>query len=114
VYRGHTNFAGEVTSLPIDVDWHDPALYETPERLHDAIARLIASIGALLNPHTVVIYGSFLTAASLDDIRQYSTRWLPSISIPQLHYAPSFTLDYQNGLIQETLAVLEPHLSIVV
>lgn len=113
VYRGHSNFAGEVTSLPIGIDWHDPALYDTPARLHDAIARLLASIGALLNPHTVVIYGSFLTAASLEDIRQNSAHWLPTISIPQLHYAPSFTLDYQNGLIHETLAVLEPHLSIV-
>jgi predicted NBD/HSP70 family sugar kinase len=112
LYKGFSNYAGEVATIPLDVDWRDPALYTSLERISDAIAKLVITISSLLNPHTIVLYGSFLTDEHLNLIRQKSTQRLFSISIPTISLTSDFTLDYQTGMIAETLALLDPQLSI--
>lgn len=114
LYKGYSNYAGEVAGMPLEIDWHDQTLYTSPERICEAIAKLITAISMFLNPQSVILYGAFLTDTHLHDIQQRCTSELPVNSIPRLHLTSNFALDYQNGIIEETLALLEPRLSISV
>ena len=112
LYKGTSNYAGEVAGMPLGIDWGDPALYTSRERICEAIATLIRGISYLLNPHRVILYGKFLTDLHLADIQQRCDALLPAPSIPQLHLAADFTLDYQTGIIAETLELLAPQISL--
>lgn len=112
LYKGYSNYAGEVAGMPLGIDWHDPTLYTSSERICEAIATLIAAISMLLNPHSVILYGAFLTNAHLHTIEQKCASRLPANSIPRLSLAADFTLDYQDGIIEKTLALLEPQIAI--
>ena len=112
LYRGFSNYAGEVAGMPLGINWLDPALYTSPERVCEAIATLIEAISLLLNPQSVILYGAFLTDTHLDDIRQRCAARQPANSIPHLSLATDFTLDFQNGIIEEALALLEPQFPI--
>ncbi|HEX2981724.1 MAG TPA: hypothetical protein VHO48_15795 [Anaerolineaceae bacterium] len=113
LYKGASNFAGEISRLPLGIDWLDPALYRSAEQFCPAIARVVIAVSSLLNPHSVVLYGSFLTAASIDAIRQICAAHLPQTSVPAILLSEDFTADFQAGMIAETLACLEPRLSLI-
>ncbi len=108
LYKGFNNYAGEVAMMPLDINWHDPDLYTSTDRICAAIAKLITASGGLLNPHSVILYGTFLTGEHISRIQQACAENLPPNSTPTIRLADDFTLDYQTGLIEETLALLEP------
>jgi hypothetical protein len=112
LYKGISNYAGEISSLPFGIDWLDPALYLVPEQFCQAIAKVVIAMSCLLNPHSVVLHGSFLDTASVESIRQICASHLPSTSIPQLLFSEDFPSDFQAGMIAGTLARLEPQLSL--
>jgi predicted NBD/HSP70 family sugar kinase len=112
LYRGSSNFAGEISHLPLGVDWHDPALYCSAERFAPALARVIVAVSSLLNPQRIVLHGEFLDEAALSTIRQLSAEALPPTALPRLALSEDFSGDYQAGMITETLACLEPTLSL--
>lgn len=112
LYKGFSHYAGEVAGMPLGINWNDPTLYTSSERIGEAIATLITAISLLLNPQSVILYGNFLNREQLLDIQQRCVAHQPVHSIPHLMLATDFTSDYQNGMIEETLALLEPHLSI--
>lgn len=107
LYKGFSNFAGEVAGMPLGIDWRDPALYGSPARFAQAAATLIAAAAMLLNPAGVVLYGAFLTDALLHQIEQRVAAELPPGARPRLLRADDFTLDYQHGMVSQTLALLE-------
>lgn len=111
-YQGYSNFAGEVAGIPFGINWLDPALYTSTDNICAAIARLIIATVGILNPHSVILYGAFLTADHLAIIQQHCALHLSAHAIPALQLSSDFTLDYQHGIIEETLAVLEPQISI--
>jgi predicted NBD/HSP70 family sugar kinase len=112
LYKGYNHYAGEVASMPLGIDWRDPALYTTPDRITDAIARLIIAVSSLLNPQSIILFGSFLTDDHLTRIRQQYLRYPSANAVPLLELTHDFTLDYQNGMIEQALALLEPQISI--
>jgi len=107
LYKGHSHLAGEVSMMPLGIDWTDPTLYTSKERICEAITTLIAAISVLLNPHSIILHGSFLTDAHLQDIQQKCAARVPDHSMPHVLLAVDFTLDYQQGIIEQTLALLE-------
>jgi predicted NBD/HSP70 family sugar kinase len=108
LYKGWSNYAGEIAGMPLGINWHDQKLYRSRRRVCDALATLITAISMLLNPHKVILYGSFLTDRHLSDIRQQCDARLPAHAVPRLCLATDFTLDYQYGTIAQALALLEP------
>lgn len=112
LYKGYSNYAGEVADMPLGIDWRDQSLYTSPERVCEAISTLITAISVLLNPHMVILYGAFLTDAHLREIQRRCAARLSANVVPQVSLTADFTLDYQNGMIEETLALLEPQRSL--
>jgi predicted transcriptional regulator len=112
LYKGISNYTGEISSIPFVIDWHDPSLYDSPEQFCPAIAKIVITMSSLLNPHSVVLHGSFLTPASIETIRQICAAHLPNTSVPNIVLSEDFPSDFQAGMIAETLACLEPHLSL--
>lgn len=112
IYKGFSHYAGEVAGMPLGIDWHDASLYESPERVCEAIATLIVVSSMLLNPQNVILYGTFLSDEHLHAIQRRCATRQPFNSLPQITLATDFALDYQNGIIEQTLALLEPQIPI--
>lgn len=112
LYKGHSNYAGEISQMPLGINWSDPTLYTSVARFCEAITTLIAAISMLLNPQSVILYSPSLTEEHRQDIQHRCNARLPVHAIPQISLASDFTRDYQNGMIQQTLALLEPQISL--
>ena len=113
LYKGSSNFAGEISRIPLDIDWQDQALYQSPEMFCPAIAKIVITICSLLNPDSVVLHGSFLTDVSIQTILEICAAKLPNTSVPSVLLSDDFTSDFQAGMIAETLDCLQPHLSLI-
>jgi hypothetical protein len=108
LYRGKSGFAGEIGSMPLDIDWGAPSLYASPAARARAIGRALAAVTALLNPGLAILCGEFLEEADIVAIEAECARWVPPNALPSIGLARDFSLDYQSGLLEETLALMEP------
>lgn len=108
LFKGRNNFAGEVAHLPLGIGWGQPELYNTAGRICPAIAKLIVALASVLNPDTVILHGEFLGPQHLKAIGEMCGRDLLADVVPRLAISEDFTLDFQTGLIEETLSLLEP------
>jgi hypothetical protein len=108
LYRGKSGYAGEVGSIPLGIDWGAPRLYASPAARSRAIGRLIAAIAAFLNPGSAILHGEFLGEADIGAIEAECAHWVPHNALPSIGLSRDFSLDYQNGLFEETLALMEP------
>jgi len=107
--KGRHHFAGEVGHLPLGIPWGDPCLPGSLETATEAIARVILSLTAVLDPESVVLFGEFLTPAHLEGIRTHCRNRLPEGMVPALSLTENFARDFQEGLVGLTLDLLEPH-----
>lgn len=108
LYRGKSGYAGEVGSLPLGIDWGRPGLYASPAARSRAIGLVVAAFAALLNPGSAILHGEFLEEADIGAIEAECARLVPHNALPSIGISRDFSLDYQNGLIAETLALMEP------
>lgn len=106
--KGDSNFAGEVSFIPLGVDWTDKELYSSEEKASDAMAKLIATVTSILNPRDFILNGELLKKGHLDLIQKKCKSMLPTKVIPRLHISEDFYSDYLNGMIYLTLNAIEP------
>ncbi|KKO53891.1 ROK family transcriptional regulator [Paenibacillus sp. DMB20] len=118
VVRGSTFFSGEVSFIPQYDDRNfQQALYDgkKPEQafLHeegmDAVSRLVASFGAILNPNRIVFNRDEVNQAILDRIADRSAVYFPAQHLPEL-IVSDWKLDYIQGLqhLGLNLMITEP------
>ncbi len=112
LYCGDSNYAGEVANLPLGVDWSSTELYRSPGLFCGAVGKLTAAVCSLLNPHIVILHGSFLQEEHIKPIAAECAGFLPADAMPKLAVSGNFTLDYQTGMAQETLALIQPRLAL--
>jgi hypothetical protein len=105
--RGKSNFAGEISRIPLDVVWNDN-LYSSADLFSEAVTRLIITICGVLNPDSIILNGDFLSEAYMSAIAQRCAAHLPQNILPSIQLSESFISDYQSGLTVQTLAQLEP------
>lgn len=105
--KGHRHFAGEVGHLPLGIGWGDPALTGSFEASCNAVALVVVSLAAVLDPESVVLFGEFLTPAHLEAVARRCRHQLPSGMVPLLSLAEDFTRDFEEGLVGLTLDVLD-------
>lgn len=106
IVRGSTYFAGEVSFLP---QYDDRNFYQALDRMHtsadgrlsevqlDAVARLVASFTAMLNPHAIVFCNDEADGILLERIAERSAVYVPAAHLPRLT-ASDWRQDYLNGL----------------
>lgn len=95
VLSGASNFAGEVSHLPFNVEGELP--------LSGELARIIVSLTALINPATVAIAGHRLAADQLPEIVNICQRYVPHQHLPTLIYREEIRDDYLRGIAELTL-----------
>lgn len=90
--RGKSNFAGEISFIPQSSGGRDAQvrLHADPARLVKFIARLAASVTAVINPEIVVLSGGAAHAGLLPDIRRHCLSMLPAEHVPELDFCADY------------------------
>ncbi len=118
VYRGFRSYAGEVSDMPLGIDWcSDQTLYDDEMKLAAAIAKLVTSLCCVLDPQEIVLYGRVLTERHLNLILEHLKR-TDKLSgdacsgtrarLPEIVLSPEFETDYRNGLLHQARSLLKP------
>ncbi|WP_379151683.1 ROK family protein [Paenibacillus sp. sgz5001063] len=107
LYKGRSGFAGEVANIPLGISWDSCEWQSTPAKLTDAVSKLAVAVSSVLNPDTIVLYGSFLKEGHLSLITEQCAALLPSGMVPCVVLSTDFAGDYLEGMIVSTLATLE-------
>lgn len=99
VWKGSTNFAGELHYLPID----DNNLSYCKNRFNginiiDYYGKIIQSYIALVNPNLIVIYNNSFISDKLEEIIEYCKLRIPQEAMPKLILSNEFIKDYEHGL----------------
>ncbi|WP_070000633.1 ROK family transcriptional regulator [Cellulosilyticum sp. I15G10I2] len=111
LHKGKGNFAGEIAALPLGIKWNQE-LYRSFDRVCEAIAQVVVTLSCVLNPHYIVLSGSYLSDSHVKAIIQMCSTKLPQNIVPDIFLSENFTSDYQRGIIEQTLAVLEPEIAL--
>ncbi|POR05636.1 hypothetical protein AU468_00210 [Alkalispirochaeta sphaeroplastigenens] len=107
--KGHRHFAGEVGWLPLGISW-GPEIADSFEACCSAAARVTASVTALIDPASIVLYGEHLGEDHLRRIRDIYQALLPAQALPEIHCSEDFTADFERGLKKILLDLLEEDL----
>ncbi|MDF2594787.1 MAG: hypothetical protein K0R69_1128 [Clostridia bacterium] len=111
LYKGKSNFAGEVNALPLGIKWNK-SLYDDFDNWCEAIAKLIMVLCSILNPHYIVLTSDKLNDAHIHTVKKRCLRELEKDVLPEIMLSNDFIKDYQEGLIRETLIALEPDIAL--
>jgi predicted NBD/HSP70 family sugar kinase len=109
LFKGKSNFAGEISTIPLDVKWDDN-LYLEFDKLCEAITRLVITICSILNPDRVIFNGNFLNETHVETITQNCNARLTQNIAPVIQLSDNFVSDYQSGLTFQTLRLMEPEI----
>jgi len=103
VLHGASQFAGEVSKLPFsDMDKLPVA---------DEMAKVVASLAAIINPVTIAISGPKISEALIPKLLQRCHQHIPAQHMPTLIYRPSRRQDYLQGITELTLSNYNRHVA---
>lgn len=106
ILKGFCGYAGEVSLLPIGIDWLS-INYKNPNEVGAAISKLISVFCSIVNPEHVVLYGDFFT----DVIKEAMMQKIPTQAIqnifPSIDYTGNLDSDVISGLFE--LALMAYH-----
>ena len=97
ILRGHSGFAGEVHYLPEN---YNP-LFQSPtgERSFlQALARMLATIVALVDPQRIVLTGGLLNTGMIEPLNQICLEVIPPEHCPKLLFQEDCSGEYLEGL----------------
>ena len=112
LHKGSSNFAGEISRIPLGLSWEDELLQQSFERLVDAISKLSLTISAVLNPDRIVLHGDSITDEHLAAVIQSCRTQLPEGMMPRIERSLNFTGDYLSGMVVLTLETLSSGMAI--
>ena len=106
VHRGRYNLAGEVSYLPLGIDWKKEGKNKEDDFLAK-VSLLVASLCGTLAPDLVVLHGEGIGTSSDREVRKLLGNLLPEEFVPEIALSGDFNLDYEKGMIQLTLDLME-------
>jgi predicted NBD/HSP70 family sugar kinase len=108
IIKGNTNFAGEVSYLPINTSNHDLSkwLNINNNRFLATVVRTIVSVIAIINPDTIVLTGELISKDILEDTYNGCLKIIPKEHIPKIIIRENTHDDYMNGLVSVTIESL--------
>lgn len=111
LYKGFSNFEGEIKYIPLSVDWNTLDYHSFSDTCN-ALVKLTAAITCMFNPKRLVLAGDFITVPHIEYLRNNCENLFPGAFMPQLIMSESFHQDYKKGVIKYTLDLLEPKLTL--
>lgn len=110
VLKGNMGFAGEISLLPLDIDWLSMD-YKNPNEIGPAISKLISVFCGIINPKDIVLYGDFFTEAVKKSIKdKVSAQVLGSI-LPTIVYQKDLDSDIITGLLTQGVSTYQSELT---
>lgn len=107
IIHGSTNFAGEVSYLPFGCTHEEQKkILSYREGIIPIVSKTICSLSAIINPQTIIMTGTLLTASLLDEIHASVNEIIPERHIPQIILENNINKYYLNGLSSMTLETL--------
>ena len=103
ILKGACGYAGEVTLLPLGIDWISID-YEKPDEVGPAISRLISVFCGIVNPNHVVLYGDFFTDALQEAIARETAAQAVRKILPSVAYQNDLDSDVIAGLISQAVS----------
>ncbi|MBW8349171.1 ROK family transcriptional regulator [Bacillus sp. IITD106] len=103
VVRGSSFFSGEVSFVPLYNEQNflqaisDKSKSFQDDREIDAVARLIATFTAIINPHTFIFCNDEVSIHSIEKITLLSTKYIPREHLPEITMS-DWEQDYLHGL----------------
>lgn len=111
IYRGRDNASGEVIYLDTAVQWKHFGGNELDYQAVNApelIAQMALPLVVYLNPHCLLIYGSWLPPDSGETLHKKLMETMPREFIPSIVFVPDILPDFLDGLVHLALKTLEP------
>lgn len=107
IIKGNTNFAGEVSYLPLGLSQEDliKELEKDDQFLRLAV-KIITSIITVINPATIVLTGELVRSDMLGDIISGCLKIVPKEHMPEIIVREDIHDDYINGLVSVTIESL--------
>jgi len=107
IIRGNTNFAGEVSYLPLGCNSKElKELLKKRENIIQVAAKTICALISIINPHTIVMTGTTLVEDMLEEINLLIGEIIPEKHRPQILLEKNVQEYYLKGLSSMTLEYL--------
>lgn len=107
IIHGNTNFAGEVSYLPLGCTHEEQKkILSYREGIIPIVSKTICSLSAIINPQTIIMTGTLLTDSLLDEIQDSVSEIIPKRHIPQIILENNTLKYYLNGLSSITLEAI--------
>ncbi len=104
IFHGSTNFAGEVSYLPFEMNHAEQIqLLSTREGVLKLASKTISSLAAVINPTQVVLTGSPIQEDMLGELIERCETCIPKQHMPKLRYSADIDHYYLQGLCALTL-----------
>lgn len=99
VIKGHNNFAGEVSYMPLGVEREQQGVIQKePDKFVQLASKTVLAVNSLLNPAKVVFIGQWFTEDLTHRIRNIVSENTPAGHIPQISYELDIHDSYVDGL----------------
>ncbi|MGX7025776.1 ROK family protein [Vagococcus hydrophili] len=100
ILKGRNNFVGEVSVLPLEVDWSKENILKVDLTKH--LLDMMEVFISLYDPHEVVVYGTDerINEEVIHEVGKKIVTKFPLIELPTIHLSRYFKEDYLAGLIQ--------------
>lgn len=114
VIKGNTNFAGEVSYLPLfDSQQELMQQLESEDGFIPVAAKVITSVITIINPDTIALTGDIVKSNMCDDIIKKCSEIIPKEHMPNIMIRENIQDDYMNGLVSVTIESMTCHLHLV-
>ncbi|MBN2898390.1 MAG: ROK family protein [Clostridia bacterium] len=100
ILRGHSNFAGELSFLPIGVTREEQRdLQSRPAEFSQLIVKMVQCINSIINPKSVILSGRKIDTDLISTVN-HSLRALPSaMHLPEITFENDIHENYVYGLV---------------
>ncbi|MFE5429676.1 ROK family protein [Peribacillus simplex] len=107
IIKGNTNFAGEVSYLPLGLSQDDliKELEKDDQFLRLAV-KIITSIITVINPATIALTGELVRSDMIEEIISGCLKIVPKEHMPEIIVRENIHDDYINGLVSVTIESL--------
>jgi len=114
VVKGHTNFAGEISFLPLGLNYDQQRqVQKNPQAFAKYIGDVIATVNGIINPEKVVLCGYYFTGDLNPLIQNNLSESIPKDHLPDLIFETDIHKSYLNGLTHLALEQLRCDIEII-